>query len=194
MDIVEASPRTTALLIKACDGDEAAANGLMERVYDELHSLAEAFMRRERGDHTLQPTALAHEAYLRVLGEGHASFENRRHFYFVVCRAMRDILVEDARRKRAGKRGGERRRTAIEKAGLFIEPPHENMIDLDRALTKLERESPERARVVLLRFFTGLTHGETAEVLGISIPTVERRWRYAKAWLRRELAADAPGG
>jgi RNA polymerase sigma factor (TIGR02999 family) len=105
---------------------------------------------------------------------------------------MRDILVEHARRQGGVKRGSGRRRTGDGCDDLRVEPPHENILDLDRALSKLEQESPERAHVVQLRFFTGLSHRETADILGVSLPTVERRWRYSRAWLRRELSSTAP--
>jgi RNA polymerase sigma factor (TIGR02999 family) len=137
---------------------------------------------------TMTPTELVHEAYLRVTGGQRDTFEGRRHFFFAVSRAMRDLILEGARRRGSLKRGGNYLRLPVEIAELSAVDPHENMLDLELALKKLERESPDRAQVVLLSYFGGLTHPEIAEVLGLSRATVERRWSYARIWLRRELS------
>jgi RNA polymerase sigma factor (TIGR02999 family) len=180
----------TAILRATARGDRDAAEQLLSLVYEDLRRLAASRVARLPPGQNLQPTALVHEAYLRVMGGVAPTFENRRHFFFVASRAMRDILVEDARRKASLKRGGSQRR--VEGSDPRIEAPTADMLDLDCALRKLKRESPERARVVQLRFFTGMSHRETADVLGLSVPTVERRWRYARAWLRRELQRGSP--
>jgi len=137
---------------------------------------------------TLTPTELVHEAYLRVVDGKRDSFEGRRHFFFAVSRAMRDLLVEGARRRGSLKRGGNYMRLPVEVAELTTVDPQESILDLDFALRKLERESPERAQVVVLSYFGGLTHPEIAEILGLSRATIERRWSYARIWLRRELS------
>jgi RNA polymerase sigma factor (TIGR02999 family) len=160
---------------------------LLPIVYERLRGLARSRMAGLSAGQTLQPTALVHEAYLRLVGRESPEFENRRHFFFAASRAMRDILVEDARRKASLKRGGDVRHLDADDVALPIEPPSDDVIDLARALARLEKEDPERAEVVMLRYFAGLSNQETSEVLGVSRSTVERRWRYARAWLRREL-------
>ncbi|HYX23956.1 MAG TPA: ECF-type sigma factor [Thermoanaerobaculia bacterium] len=169
-------------------GETDAAARLLPLVYEELRRLARARMARLGPGQTLTPTELVHEAYLRVAGGKHDSFEGRRHFFFAVSRAMRDLIVESARRKGSLKRGGNSLRLSLETAEIAIESPQENVLALDLALQKLERESPDRARVVQLSYFGGLTHPEIAQVLGLSRATVERRWSYARIWLRRELS------
>ncbi len=165
-----------------------AAEELLPLVYDELRQLARARMARLRPGQTLTPTALVHEAYLRLTGGGPAGFEGRRHFFFATSRAMRDIMVERARRKASLKRGGDLRRVDLEAPELAFEGPPETVLDVDRVLARLERESPDRARVVQLAYFGGLTQPEIAEVMGLSLATIERRLSYARAWLRRELS------
>lgn len=177
----------TRILEAVAGGDSDAAARLLPVVYDELRGLARARMARVPPGQTLQPTELVHEAYLRILGEDPQGFANRRHFFFAAGQAMRNILVEHARRRGSQKRGGDRQKVELDTPGVLIEAPHENMLDLDRALSRLAEESPERANVVILRYFTGLSLEETAEVLEVSVPTITRRWRYARAWLRREL-------
>lgn len=173
-------------------GESNAAAGLLPLVYDELRRLARARMARLGPGQTLTPTELVHEAYLRVAGGGRDSFEGRRHFFFAVSRAMRDLIIEGARRRGSLKRGSSYLLLPVEVAELTTADPQENLLDLDRALKKLERESPDRAQVVLLSYFGGLTHPEIAEVLGLSRATVERRWSYARIWLRRELSPQPP--
>jgi RNA polymerase sigma factor (TIGR02999 family) len=174
----------------ACAESDSAAR-LLPLVYDELRRLARARMARLGPGQTMTPTELVHEAYLRVTGGRRDTFEGRRHFFFVVSRAMRDLILEDARRKGSLKRGGNYLRLPVEIAELSVLNPQEDMLDLELALKKLEHESPDRAQVVLLSYFGGLTHPEIAQVLGLSRATVERRWSYARIWLRRELSQQS---
>jgi RNA polymerase sigma factor (TIGR02999 family) len=183
----------TRILEAAARGDPQAAERLLPLVYDELRRLARARIARLGPRETLTPTELVHEAYLRVVGSTHASFEGRRHFFFAASRAMRDIMVENVRRRTSLKRGGTWLRVAMESDEITLETPGESFLDLNRALHKLECESRDRAQVVLLSYFGGLTHPEIAEVLGLSLATVERRWSYARAWLRRELSPAGTG-
>lgn len=179
----------THLLNLASQGDATAAEAVLPAVVEELRRLARAKLARLPQGQTLQPTALVNEVWLRV-SDRDVSWEGRRHFYFVAARAMRDVLVEDARRKGSQKRGGERRRVEIEESHLVIESPTDDMIALDRALERLEEIDAQGAQVVMLRFFTGLEVAETAEALGVSVSTVERKWRFVRAWLKKELGED----
>ena len=179
----------TRLLNLAVQGDAAAADAVLPLVVEELRTLARTRLARLPQGQTLQPTALVNEVWLRLAGNDDG-WEGRRHFYFVAARAMRDVLVEDARRKGSRKRGGERRRVEIEESHLVIESPTDDMIALDRALRRLESIDEQGAQVVMLRFFTGLEVTETADTLGVSVSTVERKWRFVRAWLKKELAGD----
>lgn len=178
----------TRLLNLAAHGDEAAASKVLPLVVQELRGLAQAKLARLPRGQTLQATALVNEAWLRVASGG-GQWEGRRHFLFVAARAMRDVLVEDARRKGAQKRGGERQRVEIEEAHLVIESPTDDILALDAALRRLEAIDAVGAKVVMLRFFTGLDVQETAEALETSVSGVERKWRFVRAWLKKELAA-----
>jgi RNA polymerase sigma factor (TIGR02999 family) len=184
----------SAVLAAAAAGDDSASARLLPLVYDELRKLARARLARTPPGQTLQPTALVHEAYLRLIGgkEPAGGWSGRAHFFFAAARAMRDIIVEQARRKSAQKRGGQQQRVELDDIGVAIDPPSDDVLGIDDALRKLEQEDPENARLVMLRYFTGLTSEEAADVLGVSVATVERRWRFTRAWLRRELAAG-PG-
>ena len=177
----------TRVLEAAADGNEKAAAQLLPLVYQELRRLAAVRMSKTPPGHTLQPTALVHEAFLRIAGERDSRWDGRKHFFFAASRAMRDILVERARNRASLKRGGHLKRVDLAEIDPSTEPPPAEMLALDEALKKLESEDAEKARLVMLRFFTGLTNEETATVLGVSVPTVERRWRFARAWLRREI-------
>ena len=163
-------------------------------VYDELRELAQRHMEAERPDHTLQPTALAHEAYLRLVGR-EISWESRAQFFAVAARAMRRILVDHARRHKSAKRGGGREAMPLE---LGREPSvsdrTEYVLAVDEALNRLAEFDPQSGRVVELRFFGGLNVEETAQVLGVSARTVKRDWQLAKAWLLREITGEADGG
>lgn len=182
----------TRLLQRARTGDAAASASLLPLVYDELRRLARARMARLPAGHTLQPTALVHEVYLDVLGRGAVAFEDRRHFFGVAARAMRDVLVDHVRHKQSQKRGGGVEKVGGEAAEEVAEPlalPLEDMLALDVALTRLAAESARAAQVVELSYFAGLTHPEIAELLGTTTRTVERDWRFARAWLHRALSA-----
>ena len=176
------------------DGDPHAASRLLPLVYEELRRLAAVHLAREPGGQTLQPTALVHEAYLRLRGEAH--WDNRRHFFAAAAEAMRRILVDNARRKRRPKHGGGRHRVCGDVAAPRPEMPLEDLLAVDEALDKLAREEPAKAELVKLRFFAGLTMSEVAEALGISLATAERHWTYARTWLYAELkeAAEASDG
>ncbi|MHC4955940.1 MAG: ECF-type sigma factor [Planctomycetota bacterium] len=157
-------------------------------VYDELRRLAAAHMRKERGEHTLQPTALANEVYLRLAEGADIDWRNRAHFLAIAARSMRQILVEHARKRDALKRGGDRARVSLsDSTGDLAEDPID-VIDLDAALDELAKNQPRQAQVVELRFFAGLTNREAAETLRISTTTTDDDWQFARAWLRRRLA------
>jgi RNA polymerase sigma-70 factor (ECF subfamily) len=183
-------------------GDASALDDLLPRVYDELRALADAYMRRERPGHTLQPTALVHEAFLRLLRLPPGSVQSRVHFFALAAQAMRRILADHARRHRAAKRGGSAVRVPLELvegtpgaavAGIPAAAQSEVAADdLDAALEDLAKLDPRQARVVELRFFGGLSIEETAEVLGVSTATVKRDWLVARAWLHRELRGGTP--
>jgi RNA polymerase sigma factor (TIGR02999 family) len=177
----------TALLDQWNAGDPDALRQLLERLYPELRRLADGLLRHERGDHTLQPTALVHEAYIRLTGLREMRLENRRHFYGAAAMAMRRILVDYARQRRAQKRGGGLQRAPIEDALNF---PIDLRLDFERleeALEELATFAPDKAKIVELRFFTGLSIQDTADVLEIAPATVKRHWTYARAWLYRAL-------
>jgi RNA polymerase sigma factor (TIGR02999 family) len=157
-------------------------------VYDHLHHLAAHYMRRERPDHTLQATALVNEAYLRLISQFGTAWRDRTHFFGVVARIMRQILVEHARARRAHTRGGALQKLPLDEVLDFSPEKSQDLIDLDYALGPLERLDPQQARVVELRFFGGLTVEETAEILGISPRTVKRDWRVARLWLHHEMS------
>jgi RNA polymerase sigma factor (TIGR02999 family) len=171
-----------------------ADSELMALVYGELHRIAERQLRGERQDHTLQPTALVHEAYLRLLDQRRVDWRNRHHFFSISARVMRRILVDHARARQREKRGGGVPKTSIEDAGdLAVETP-EDVLALDLALQDLARFDALKEAVVELRYFGGFTAEETGEILGVSEPTVRRHWRLAKAWLYRSLTGDGSAG
>jgi RNA polymerase sigma factor (TIGR02999 family) len=178
----------TQLLVKWSDGDKTALDRLVPLVYDELHKLAGAYLRRERHNITLEPTALVNEAYVRLVGQQGASWQNRTQFFGMAAKLMRNILVDHARKRGAARRGGDQYRISLTKAERVAGKPDVDLVALDDALTLLAATHPEHSRVIELRFFGGLTIEETADVLGLSHATVERQWRFAKAWLRRELS------
>jgi RNA polymerase sigma factor (TIGR02999 family) len=155
----------------------------MPLVYDELRRLAGGYLRRERPDHTLQPTALVNEAYMQMVGQRHARWQNRAQFIGVAAQMMRRILVDHARQQQAEKRGGEFQKLSLDENIDVSGERASDLVALDEALQRLVALDPQKARVVELRFFGGLSVEETAEVLGVSAPTVKRQWRMAKAWL-----------
>jgi RNA polymerase sigma-70 factor, ECF subfamily len=178
----------TTLLREVGSGDDEALEALVRIVYRELRRVAGGLMRSERNEKTLQPTALVHEAYLRLFQEG-ASWENRAHFFGAASRAMRRILVEQARKRRAAKRGGGARPVTFEDLQVAAEDPQIDLIALDEALEALGHEDPRLARIVELRYFAGLSIEGTAKVLSVSVATVKRDWAYARAWLYDRLSA-----
>ncbi|UCC30411.1 MAG: sigma-70 family RNA polymerase sigma factor [Phycisphaerales bacterium] len=187
---VAASPPNplTQLLAAVGQGDVPAQNRLWALIYDELHSVAQGQLAAERGDRTLQPTTLVHEAYLRLTADEDVQWVNRRHFFAAAAQAMRRIRIDDARKRNRQKRGGGRQPgRLVSEPPVFDQDPAE-VLAVDEAVNKLEQIDPRKAEVVLLRYFTGLTVAETAEVLGVSPRTVDNEWRFARAWLRRELA------
>ncbi len=184
----EATPgRVTRLLAEANAGSAEAADELLPLVYDELRRLARLKLARERPGQTLPPTALVHEAYLRLVGDPEARFSGRGHFFAAAAEAMRRILVERARRRARQRHGGEWARTTLSEDSAVVPPRPEELLALDDALTRLEGQDRDMGAVVKLRYFAGLTVPETAEALGLSPRSVNRLWSGARAWLYREM-------
>ena len=182
------SADVTSLLVAWSEGDEAALAELVPRVYAELHRLAHHHMRAERAGATLQTTALVNEAYLRLVDTNRIRWESRAHFLGVAAQAMRRILVDAARAREAGKRGGDAVRVPLDEAPLAAPGPAPSLVALDDALTALAHVDERKSRVVELRYFGGLSVAEAAAALHVSPETVHRDWRVAKAWLHRELS------
>lgn len=183
----------TQMLQAASGGDPQAAVDLLPLVYSELRQLARARMAKTPPGNTLQPTALVHEAYVRLVGGECPSWNSRGHFFAAAAQAMRQILVDRARRKATLKRGGLRKRVSLDAVEPAIEPPPEDVLALDEALAHLEQADPRKAKIVMLRYFAGLTASETAAALDVSVPTVEREWRFARAFLYTVLSDQEPG-
>lgn len=183
----------TRLLLRWGGGDRQAFDALAPLVYDELRKMAGRYLRRERADHTLQSTALVHEAYLRLVDQNHVQWQNRAQFFGLAAELIRRILVDHARARQAAKRGGAVVRLTLDEALDAAIPRNLDLVRLDDALKALAEFDPQQARAVELRFFGGLTIEETAEVLGVSTATVKRDWMIAKAWLRRELTGGRLG-
>jgi len=181
----------THLLVQMSGGDQAAAGRLLPVIYQELRALAGSFLGAERPDHTLQPTALVHEAYLKLVGQTQVTWANRAHFLAVAASAMRRILADHARRHRAAKRGGAWHKITLDEAVAPDAGRNLDLVDLDEALAKLASLDQRKSRVVELRFFGGLTNPAVAEVLGVSRKTVADDWTVARLWLRRELGGRA---
>jgi RNA polymerase sigma factor (TIGR02999 family) len=177
----------TRLLERWGGGDQSALDELMPLVYAELQQLAAAYLRRERPGHTLQTTALIHEAYLRLVGQKHGRWHGRKHFYGIAARLMRQVLVEHARRRRAEKRGGGGAAVTLSHPDEVAGAPEADVLAVHEALERLAAFDEQQARVVELRFFGGLSIEEAAEALGVGHATIEREWGLARAWLRREL-------
>ena len=183
-----ASGEVTRLLGELRRGSPDAEAELLPLVYEHLHRLAGHYMRQERPDHTLQATALLNEAYLRLVSQERTDWQDRAHFFGIAARLMREILVDHARGRQAGKRGGLVEKFSIDEARDFSPARPRELVELDDALRSLEKLDTQQARIVELRFFGGLTVEETAEVLGISPRTVKRDWSVARAWLHGELS------
>jgi RNA polymerase sigma factor (TIGR02999 family) len=186
-----ASRDLTQLLLAWSHGDQSALDVLTPLIYQELHRLAHIHLRREHAAHTLQPTALIHEAYLRMAGQRLPEFHSRTHFFGVAALYMRQILVDHARARRALKRGGGGLTVPLNDAAAFSEEHPEDLLLLDHALNGLARLDERKARIVELRYFGGLTPPETADLMGISVSTMGRELRAAEAWLRREISGQA---
>jgi RNA polymerase sigma factor (TIGR02999 family) len=182
----------TRLLINWTNGDKTALEALMPMVYGELHRLAKRYLRRERSDHTLQSTALVHEAYLRLVDQKGVQWQNRAHFFAVAAQMIRRILVDHARTHNAEKRGGGACKLALDEAIAVPQRRDLNLVALDEAIDGLAAIDPQQGRIVELRFFGGLSIEETSEVLNISPATVKRDWAVAKAWLYRDLSGREP--
>jgi RNA polymerase sigma factor (TIGR02999 family) len=183
----ESTQDVTLLLGEIRRGDRTAVDRLLPIVYAELRRIAGGYLRAERPGHTLQPTALVHEAYMRLVDQRDVAWESRAHFVAVAAQTMRRILVDHARARLAGKRSGGLARVELSEGLASVEQRDVDLIDLDAALERLEEMDPRMARVVELKYFGGLTNPEIAEVVGISVATVDRERAIATAWLRREL-------
>jgi RNA polymerase sigma factor (TIGR02999 family) len=180
----------TVILQAMGRGDERTLDELLPLVYEELRHLAAARMAQESAGHTLQPTALVHEAWMRLVGDGDRTWKNRAYFFGAAAEAMRRILIESARHKSRLKYGGGQERLNIEDVDLAGTTPDEKVLLINDALEQLEKEHPERSRVVVLKYFGGLTNKEVAELLGIGERTVDRHWVCAKEWLFRKVRAQ----
>ncbi len=186
----DARGEVTRLLCAISDGDQQAVASLLPLVYDELRAAAQRLLNQERANHTLQPTALVHEAYLRLVDQSEQGWESRGHFFGVAAKAMRRVLVDHARAHNALKRGGGRLRLSLDESALPVEAASEYVEALDEALGDLSEIDEQKSRIVELRFFGGLTTEEAAEALEVSTRTVERDWRLAKAWLHRAISME----
>lgn len=180
----------TTLLDRAGQGDRVATAELFPLVYDELRRLSEQFLAGEAVGHTLQPTALVHEAYLRLVGPVETTWENRRHFFGAAARAIRRILTDHARSKHRIKRGGEQKRISLDDVDPSVGASEVDLLGLDEALRQLSEIDPQKANLVELKFYGGLSVEEIAKSLGVSESTVAREWRFARAWLHRALQRE----
>ena len=187
---VPPSHEITGLLRRWSQGDRAALDQLMPILYQELRKLAAGYLRRERVDHTLQPTALINEAYLRLIRQDFPAWQSRRHFYGVAAQLMRQILVEHARARAAEKRGGDRQKVSLDDALAFSAERAAELVALDEALTTLAGFDERKVRIIEMRYFAGLSLEETAEALGLSVATIGHEVRLTRAWLRREMEAS----
>jgi RNA polymerase sigma factor (TIGR02999 family) len=183
-------PEVTELLKESAQGNRAALDQLLPLVYKELRGIADRYLRRERADHTLQATALVHEAYLRLIDQRNVEWQNRAHFFGVAAQMMRRILVDHARAHQTAKRGSGGIKVSLDDVLEISDEQMDSMLALDEALKALEQIDPQKSRIVELRFFGGLSIEETAAALGIGTATVIRQWRMAKAWLYNEVTGE----
>lgn len=190
MATLSSEPDVTELLHEWRRGDKAALDRLTPLVYDELRRIAHRYMRQERGGHTLETTALVNEAYLRLAGRERVEWQDRAHFFAVTAQVMRHVLIDHARNRRYAKRGGAAQQVPLEEAHAMSAERAAELLALDEALEKLARLDPRKARVVELRYFGGLSLEETADALEVSVMTVRRDWRAARAWLYKEMRND----
>jgi len=189
---MENSEKLSETIVAAKSGDRKAAAELMPLLYGELRALGRSLIGRQPPGQTLQATALVHEAYAKLIGRVDPGWDGRGHFFGAAARAMREILVDQARRRAATKRGGDLKRRDLESNDLPIESPVEDILALDEALRKLESQDPTKGEIVTLRFFAGMTMEEIARELNTSKSSVERQWRYIRAWLYKELDESKP--
>lgn len=182
----------TLWLKKAGDGDDSAVNRLMPLVYDELRALAESYLKQERPGHTLQATALVHDAYVRLVKQEDVEWKNRAHFFAVAAQAIRRILVDHARGRKRQKRGGDRQRVRLDENVALVKSPDVDLLSLDEAMEQLAKLDPRQAQIVELRFFGGLSINEVASYLDVSPRTVDGDWSMARAWLRRAMQTEGP--
>jgi RNA polymerase sigma factor (TIGR02999 family) len=183
------SQQLTQMLIQLSEGNAQMVDDILPLIYDELRRLAGNYLRRERSDHTLQPTALVHEAYIKLIDQTQVKWQNRAHFFGIAANIMRRILVDYARQHKAEKRGGAAEKMPLEEEILIVsEGKSAELLALDEALENLAKLDPQKSKIVELRYFGGLSVEETAEVLGVSEITVKRHWRMAKAWLYGQLS------
>ena len=184
------SQDVTLILDRINNGETSAPDELLPLVYDELRKLANGYLKQERPDHTLQPTALVHEAYIRLTDWENVSWQGRAHFFSVAAQVMRNILVDHARRKKAEMHGGNLQKLALDEAISFSDEREVDLVDLDDALNELANLDERQAKIIELRFFGGLTIDETAHALNVSAMTISRDWNFAKAWLYRRLSNE----
>jgi RNA polymerase sigma-70 factor (ECF subfamily) len=182
-------PNVTELLLEWQHGDMDALDRLTPLIYDELRRMAHRYVQRERAGHTLETTALVNEAYLRLMGQEKMDWQNRAHFFAVTAQVMRHLLIDHARRRHFAKRGGEAQQVALEEVTVLSQERAAELVALGEALDSLARIDPRKSRVVELRYFGGLSLEETADVLEVSLMTVRRDWRAAKAWLYRAVTS-----
>ncbi len=188
--MIPASQGITQLLVDWSNGDQASLDKLMPLVNAELRQLARRYMRRENPGHTLQTSALVNEAYLKLIDQKNVRWQNRAHFFGIAAQLMRRILIDHARKAHYQKRGAGAIKVSLDETAAVIEAKAGDLLAVDEALNKLTSMDARKGRIVELRFFGGLTEEETAEVMGISVPTIQREWRAAKAWLYQMLKDD----
>ncbi len=186
-----ANDEVTQLLLEWGDGDQQAQEKLLPLIYNELHRLAHNFLHHERPGHTLQTTALVHEAYLKLIGQRDVHWQNRAHFFAISAQAMRRILIDSARRHAAVKRGSAGEKLSLDEAAVISVEPDGTLLALDEALNKLAEIDPQQSRIIELRYFGGLTIEETAKVINLSPATIKREWAMARAWLYEAMTGDA---